>query len=246
MHFPTLLAVAVAIGTAAGIPAPSPYILHESRESSPGHWEKRLKAPHDARLSVRIGLAQRNLHLGPHHLEEISDPTSPSYGKHWTAEQIIEFFAPSDDSINSVRTWLEEAGIGEDRQSLTSKRGWIWFDASIGEMEALLNTEYHLFQHSETRAHYMGCDEYSIPVSLRPHIDFITPTIGFQVEDKSTRRLLTRDLPFNQIILGSITSQDLEVDTSSDLSVSLASCANAMTPDCIRGMFIHKVMLIVH
>jgi len=51
----------------------------------------------------------------------------------------VEFFAPSDDSIQSVRAWLENAGIAKDR------RGWIWFEANVAEVEALLNTEYHLF-----------------------------------------------------------------------------------------------------
>lgn len=113
------------------------------------------------------------------------------------------------------------------------------------EMEALLNTEYHLFQHDETREHYVGCDEYSIPVELRQHIDLITPTIGLphKREHESTRRLLIRDSASNQIVLGAFTNQDLEVDASIDLSASDAYYGNAMTPDCIRGMYIHKAML---
>ena len=46
-------------------------------------------------------------------------------------------------------------------------------------MEALLKTEYHDFQHGNTGERQIGCDEYIIPASIRPHVDFVTPTIGF-------------------------------------------------------------------
>ena len=249
MHLFTLLGIALAIGSAAGIPTPGPHVLHERRETPLQYWEKRSRACPDAKLSVRIGLTQRNLHLGPQHLKEISDPTSPSYGKHWTAKQIVDFFAPSDDSIQSVRAWLENAGIVEDRQALTTKRGWIWFEANVAEVEALLNTEYYLFQHGETGENQIGCNEYSIPAAVRPHIDFVTPTIGFSKRDhkivrepvdRDSHRKFSKDSASNQVVLGAGISQDPILDTSMDPGVSFASCGNAMTPACITGIFLSK------
>lgn len=237
MHIPILLAIAVAIGTAVSSPTSRPHILHERRESVPVYWQKGSRAAPDARLYVRIGLAQRNLHLVPHYLEEVSNPTSPSYGKHWTAEQIIDFFSPLDESIESVRAWLRQAGINEDRQSLTPKRGWIWFEAQVAEVEALLLSE--------------SCgnrDEYSIPASLRPHIDLIIPTIDFPENQKEdTPRQLPRASFAKQAVLGAPASLDVEASTIIDSSLTtLAYCANVMTPDCIRGVFILEAIPLVH
>ena len=106
-------------------------------------------------------------------------------------------------------------------------------------MEALLKTEYHDFQHGKTGERQIGCDEYSIPASIRPHVDFVTPTIGFsergryrksvrkQVEqvDGNSGRQFALDPYSNQIALAG----------GSDPSASLANCGRGMTPACIAG-----------
>ena len=246
MYFSLILAFAFTIGPVLGISLPGAYVVHERRVKTAERWQKQARACLDARLSIRIGLTQRNLHLGPQHLKDVSDPSSTSYGKHWTSEQVVEYFAPSDESIQSVRTWLNEAGIAEHRQALTSKRGWIWVEATIAEMEALLKTEYHIFNHGETGEHQIGCEEYSIPDSIRPHVDFITPTVGFsERRRKSVRRRPDRERSIafsqgpvaNQIALADGTSQYPIVHTHEDPIHTLAYCGMAMTPACIAGRF---------
>lgn len=36
-----------------------------------------------------------------------------------TAEEVIDFFAPSEDSVNSVLNWLTESGIDAERIGLS-------------------------------------------------------------------------------------------------------------------------------
>lgn len=45
-------------------------------------------------LPMRIALTQSNLDKGEEWLMDVSHPTSEKYGKHWTAEDIANAFAP--------------------------------------------------------------------------------------------------------------------------------------------------------
>jgi tripeptidyl-peptidase-1 len=73
-----------------------------------------------------------------------------------------------------------------------------------------------VFEHSDTKKTHIACDEYSVPVDIKTHIDFITPTIGFDAylrEPKKSRSLSKRDgapqpvdgtPPINDTVAGSV------------------------------------------
>jgi len=42
----------------------------------------------EERPSIFYGLKQQNIHKGHDFLMDVSDPTSPNYGNHWTPEQV--------------------------------------------------------------------------------------------------------------------------------------------------------------
>ena len=64
---------------------------------------------------MRIGLRQNHYAAlnAEKWLMEVSDPNSPDYGKHWTPEEVLEAFQPSDDTIRNVTAWLKSHGIDE-------------------------------------------------------------------------------------------------------------------------------------
>ena len=98
-------------------------------------------------LPVRIGLTQNNLDMGHSHLMDVSDPRSPNYGKYWSAEKVHAAFAPSKESINEVRNWLNVSGIAHHRVAHSKNQGWFAFDARSHEVESLLSTEYYEYHH---------------------------------------------------------------------------------------------------
>ena len=51
-----------------------------------------------------------------------SNPKSPNYGEHMTAEEVIDFFAPEQYRVDLVMEWLSEAGISADRLSLSTNK----------------------------------------------------------------------------------------------------------------------------
>lgn len=108
---------------------------------------------------MRIGLRQANLDEAHDLLMDVSRPDSLNYGKYYTAAQVNELFAPSGETVEVVREWLEDAGISRDRVSQSVNKGWLQFDASTEEAEELLKTKYHVYQHRDTGSRKVACDE---------------------------------------------------------------------------------------
>ncbi|KAJ2974061.1 hypothetical protein NUW58_g8780 [Xylaria curta] len=157
---------------------PRTHIQHEKRTVAQGvAWSKVERARREAQLPVRIGLKQPNLMDGHNLLMDISNPESENYGKHLSAEEVVDFFAPPDSSVQAVRSWLVEAGIAPHTISQSANKQWIQFDAPVEQVEDLLMTKYHVWKHKMTGSKDIGCDEYHVPKHVRPHIDYITPGV---------------------------------------------------------------------
>jgi len=88
-----------------------------------------------------------------------SHPSSPNYGKHWTPEKVTEVFAPSEASVDAVKGWLVGSGIDSARIVHSDNKAWLAFDAFAEEVEKLLNTEYHEYEHIEDDKIAAACDE---------------------------------------------------------------------------------------
>ena len=76
-----------------------------------------------------------------------------------------------------MKSWLVDSGIREERISQSSNKAWLQFDASIEEMEQLLQTKYHYFEHFNGGRKHIGCEDYKIPAALSEHIDYVTPGV---------------------------------------------------------------------
>jgi len=57
---------------------------------------------------------------------------------------------------------LVSAGIAAESISQSVNKQWMQFDASAFDLESLLNTEYHMYEHAETGKPTVACDEYVI------------------------------------------------------------------------------------
>lgn len=88
-----------------------------------------------------------------------SDHTSSKYHQFYTAEEVHDMFAPPEETIQSVRDWLESAGVADDRITLSANKQWLQFDAAAEEVERLLHTEYYIHTHSATGKSHVACHE---------------------------------------------------------------------------------------
>src|SRR5450432_2689064 len=165
------LAVGAFAAPAANSRPEKRHVIREKRDSLPTHWRRSAKLHPESTLPMRIGLAQNNLDKAEEYLLDGSHPTSPNFGKHWTAKQVAEAFAPTKDAVDAVSAWLADAGISDFSQP--QSLNWINTNATVEKAERLLKTTYFQYTHEGGKVH-VACEEYSVPEHLSDHIDFIT------------------------------------------------------------------------
>jgi tripeptidyl-peptidase-1 len=140
--------VVILLGAAFAVPSPpSDHVVHETRAVESIHWAKTGRLDSNMVLPMRFGLAQQNLHRLEEMLMSVSHPESPKYAQHFTQMEVVETFAPSEETIFAVTSWLVDSGFSRDRLRLSASKGWIHVNASASEVENLLNTEYHVYTH---------------------------------------------------------------------------------------------------
>ena len=83
----------------------------------------------------------------------VSHPESPKYAQHFTPMEVINTFAPSEETISAVTNWLADSGFSRDRLRLSASKGWIHLNGSTSEVENLLNTECHHYTHPSGGTH---------------------------------------------------------------------------------------------
>lgn len=255
----TLLTIAALV--ASVIAAPSfTNVLHEKRDALPFGWERHDKLPSHDVLPMRIGLKQSNLDKAEEFLMEVSHPSSPKYGQHWSAKKVAETFAPSRESFDAVIVWLKSSGISPERISRSQSMGWLTFDATVAEAENLLKTEFFMHKHITGKPH-VGCDDYSIPAFVQPHVDFITPTVHFDTKTPQGRHMQKRDMPLGKRATDTIAAAGTPIESKAavhkitnpnggylpkkgpDVNIQsiiteLENCNVFIVPDCLRALYL--------
>jgi tripeptidyl-peptidase-1 len=61
--------------------------------------------------------------------------------------------------VDAVREWLVDSGIDSARIVHSDNKAWLAFDAFAAEVETLLKTEYHEYEHIEDNKIAAACDE---------------------------------------------------------------------------------------
>ena len=244
---------AVAAFAASVLAAPSAhYVVHEKRSLVPTGWQKgeRLSSTHI--LPMRIALTQSNLDKMDGYLYEVSHPTSDKYGKHWTAKQVAETFAPKNETVKAVMEWLQASGIHVERVSRSQSLGWLNFDATVEEAETLLKTKYYTYSHTDTGTPQVACEEYHLPSHIVKHVDFITPTVHFDArvnrpppsEPEDEMHVEKRNykpgeahkvgLPGS----GSLPKKGLTLSFIQNIISELKQCNEYIVPICLRALYL--------
>ncbi|KAL9080561.1 MAG: hypothetical protein Q9157_000703 [Trypethelium eluteriae] len=244
-----LITAAMAVATLAQAAVLDiPHVLHEKRSVPTRHWTKREALKREAVLPMRIGMTQSNLDQGDALLMKVAHPQSDKYGKWYTAEEIVDLFEPSKESVSTIRSWLEKAGIRPDRISQSANKQWIQFDASVEEAESLLRTEYYIYEHGPTGRTNIACDGYHVPEHVQKHVDYITPGLRLIAGGKASANTLTQDgydiekrgfrTNGHSNFTGPSIKQVLSNATGQAIAnAQLANCDSYITPACIATMY---------
>ncbi|KAL7934123.1 peptidase S8/S53 domain-containing protein [Trichoderma chlorosporum] len=227
----TIAIIAALFSEAAARVVPSSHVRHESRsEHLNGHWIRENRIEESVIVPVRVGLTQNNLDMGEALLMNISHPNSEQYGKHLSASEVDEMFAPSKDSIDAVTAWLKSA-LSDREITLSQSQQWLELNATVAELQDLLHTDYHQYKSKMSWRAALGCEEYHVPMQIRDHIDFITPGITM-LKFKKRADAMNNSGP----LLPTRTRKPMP-DLLPEYSNSLSNCSMMVTPECVRAMY---------
>ncbi|KAI7181527.1 hypothetical protein D0869_10313 [Hortaea werneckii] len=244
MHFFSSVALSALVALASGAAVPETHVVHERRDGlGDGRWTKRDRA--SGVLPMRIGLTQQNLGNAHEHLMDISHPHSPNYGKHWTSDEVIDMFKPSDETVETVKNWLSDHGITGHVQS--ENKGWMAFHATVEQAESLLHTEYFEYEDSHTGGVLPATEQYHVPKHVQDHVDYITPGIKLLApsnEDSHAGKHHRRSTPSMDEVHQQrpyshryVKLNQLDVLNPENASGNLSTCDTTITPACIAALY---------
>ncbi|PRP86479.1 hypothetical protein PROFUN_05261 [Planoprotostelium fungivorum] len=139
----------------------------------------------DAPLTLTIALKQRNMEKLDLILTQVSDPTSPQYGRYLTREQVIDLVAPTSDSILQVTQWLRSQGASPTDIHLHESKDFIDVTLSHSAAERMLETTFVSYIHTTGRRAVKAANSYSVPHEISSLIDFVS---GFRLPNMKWRK----------------------------------------------------------
>ncbi|PGH04810.1 tripeptidyl-peptidase I [Blastomyces parvus] len=161
--------------------------VHPSRSSSfqvieqltsvPNGWIQGPAPDKDTFLRFRLAVHPEKEAIFHQKVVDISTPGHPLYGSHMRRDEVKDFLRPRSEVSAQLLFWLTSGGISSDK--IKDDGAWIRFDATVGQAEQLLNTRFYSFIDEQTKAPIIRALEYSVPVSVAPHVRMIQPTTGF-------------------------------------------------------------------
>lgn len=159
----SVIIISLVYFAAAARPSGWKHVVHERRQIMPEGWNWHSRMPPGRVLPMRVALKQSRIEDLDEQLMKISSPGSEEFGKHWSYKKIVDTFAPRQETVEAVQTWLQAAGINADRFEKSRSMGWMHFNATVEEAETLLKTEYQLYEHQLTGQGHIACEAYHVP-----------------------------------------------------------------------------------
>ncbi|KAI9069415.1 family S53 protease [Trametes sanguinea] len=199
--------------------------LHEARDAVPEGFSLHSTPSGETTLKLRIALVQGDFAGLEQKLYDVSDPSSPNYGKHLSTTEVLKYVAPAAATTNAVNAWLSENGISA--KTISPAGDWMSFEIPVSKANEIFDANFSVFTHESTGQRYIRTLSYSIPAELQGHLELVHPTVSFpdpsagqpavrvSHSDKSKKRV-ARDL----------SARDIP-----------ASCATTITPACLQAIY---------
>jgi tripeptidyl-peptidase-1 len=202
--------------------------VHEILHTLPVGWAE-ATAPHpETSLNLAIGLTQQNLDQLEPKLLAVSTPGNPEYGQHLDADAVNALFAPTAETTVAVENWLKAAGVTQ----MTTDGHFINFATTVGTANSLLNTTFLTYQNSGVSK--IRATQYSIPDTLVPHIDLVTPVTYF---GKTVSQVPTFTRTKMQVEANKKKRDDGTPIWNNATATVDASCQKSITPKCLKQLY---------
>ncbi|GAM19570.1 hypothetical protein SAMD00019534_027450, partial [Acytostelium subglobosum LB1] len=135
-------------------------------------WTKTTKAAADHVIDFRVALRQRNIDVLEAVLLDVSTPTSPNYGKHWSIERIMELIAPPHYVSDEIVQFLELHGA----YNVENKGDFLKASARVEDIEKLFKVEMFNYKHNTRKnMHIVRSSKlYTIPAKYADEIQLVS------------------------------------------------------------------------
>lgn len=164
----------------------------------------------------------------------------PDFAQYYTADEVVDLFAPTKERIDAVSQWLHDAG--HHSFGLSANKQWIELDMPVSKLEELLKTKYHHYDHPRTGKATIACDQYHVPAHVQEHVDYITPGLNLMAGGKHNSQSSKDKRAFrsaaDKSFAGPIGGTPLSHFEALLLQQNQTrDCDNLITPGCIAGMY---------
>ncbi|KAI0294269.1 family S53 protease [Multifurca ochricompacta] len=197
--------------------------LHERRDDVPDGFTSKGPAPGDQTLQLRIALVQNDIEGLQNKLLDVSTPSSAQYGQWLSKEEVGAFMTPKPETTTVVNEWLSANGLNPT--VLSPFGDWIGFQMTVSHANELFDADFTTFVHDASGQNAIRTMAYSIPTSLKGHVELVHPTITStffpQVPGPNDVGLPIISTPAKVIVP----------------DVAPASCDTAMTPTCLQQLY---------
>jgi tripeptidyl-peptidase I len=162
---------------------------------------RRHRAPSTQLHDVVIVLEQKNMKELTRILHDVSDPTSPNYGKHMTREEVRDLTS-NMESHDEIVSYLR--GVGAKVIEEKYKGETITARAPIEVWERMFDTEFFVYAYenlpgiesttsAKTETIIIRTEEYSVPKGFDGHVAAVLNTVEIPVSMHLTSRPTRRE-----------------------------------------------------
>ncbi|KAG9964859.1 subtilisin-like protein, partial [Aureobasidium melanogenum] len=201
--------------------------LRDQLPGVPAGWS--VSGTPDASQSITLKLAvkQQNIDQLEGLLKSVSDPSSPNYGKYYTADQVNALFGPSTGSVDAVTSWAKSSGM----ESSLERGLHVTVKTTIGDANKVFGANFTTFKDESTGVEKLRTLQYSVPDEISDHVEFVSPTTFFGRTDAQSALRLPENVGIERREPASEPQSDLAKRVTTCISHSAHGTAY-LGPDC--------------
>ncbi|CCM03028.1 uncharacterized protein FIBRA_05145 [Fibroporia radiculosa] len=201
-----------------GTPLSRSLEVHESRDTIPEGFTLTGPASPDTVLDLQLALVSSDPDGLIEKLYDVITLSSANYGQYLSTDESNYFLAPTQESMTAVNEWLAENGITST--TIGSVGNWLSISIPVSQANAIFDADFSVFTYESSGAESIRTLSYSIPSSLKDHLDLVHPTVTF-VPPRT-------QLPFNTVKLATVPSP----------AATPSACDNGyVDPACLQSLY---------
>ncbi|KAL1841088.1 hypothetical protein VTJ49DRAFT_7419 [Mycothermus thermophilus] len=168
--------VAVLLGlVVSSVQAASSVILEEATEIPPG-WSFQGNASASDKITLYIALKQPGIEQLKARLHKRHNPADPSFGQHWSRDEVHQYRRPDRAMARTVEGWLRSKGVHTFHEQ---GAGMISFEATARMVKALFEADLGYYAYEGDHDPVLRARSYKVPGPLRNYIQFVHPIANF-------------------------------------------------------------------